>query len=598
LSSGDFSDPSIWEGNSVPGRNDDVVIKDGHIVYLTESARVKNITIEENSVLSLGESKIIIFCDLEVYGDVFPGYGRILFQGNSVSHNLVGNVYAHHLKVAGNSSSLIIQDTVSFSGKLTVNDNQVLINGLLILESTSESDAKIAEIGPNGGVVGNVMVLKYIYNDNRFWRYFSSPIDGATVADWQDDIPVTGGFENPTWGNTSQNSFYLYDETLSGEKNGGWTPYPQLVNSSEAPLIVGKGYSLFQRDNEDRPDHLGVTGNINQGDVQLPLTYTDNGSIDDDGWNLVGNPYPSSIDWDRIDESRIFNVDNAIYHNDNSTTPGTQVKRYYSNGVGIPEGTTGKISMCQSFWVKTNGDNPSIELNESDKVNKTAALYRKSKKNILRLIVEREYDNASDEVVVRLYDGATNYFDHNFDAYKKGGSDFSLATVSKDSSYLSINHVQLEADTVNISLLAGEGKYKFHFKGIKNFDKKVYLYDSVLGEMHDMSSGRYRFVVDSLQENRFKIVFEREVVARKGDKNEEADFTICPNPFINDITIYAEGIEGEYNIKLYSTDGELLMEADSTTDSFHIDLSDLKFGVYFVKVEYEDYSITKRIVKI
>jgi hypothetical protein len=40
-----------------------------------------------------------------------------------------------------------------------------------------------------------------------------------------------------------------------------------------------------------------ISNTVNAGTVNLPVTFTSNNCTANDGWNLVGNPYPSNIDW-------------------------------------------------------------------------------------------------------------------------------------------------------------------------------------------------------------------------------------------------------------------------------------------------------------
>src|SRR6478609_4072431 len=73
--------------------------------------------------------------------------------------------------------------------------------------------------------------------------------------------------------------------------------------------MAGKGYRLFIRgdrsdlgrldgsNNTQNEVTLEMWGTINTGNVVLPVTYTTSTGLADDGWNLVGNPYPSAFDW-------------------------------------------------------------------------------------------------------------------------------------------------------------------------------------------------------------------------------------------------------------------------------------------------------------
>ena len=77
-----------------------------------------------------------------------------------------------------------------------------------------------------------------------------------------------------------------------------------------------------------------------------------------DGWNLIGNPFPATLDWSTV---TLTNVNNAIY----IWNPSTEKYNYYVSGVAVPTGsyvgsTITNVPPMQSFWVQANASSPSI----------------------------------------------------------------------------------------------------------------------------------------------------------------------------------------------------------------------------------------------
>ena len=77
-----------------------------------------------------------------------------------------------------------------------------------------------------------------------------------------------------------------------------------------------------------------------------------------DGWNLIGNPFPATLDWSKV---TLTDVNNAIY----IWNPSTEKYNYYVNGVSAPTGsyagsTITNVPPMQSFWVQANGSSPAI----------------------------------------------------------------------------------------------------------------------------------------------------------------------------------------------------------------------------------------------
>ncbi len=80
---------------------------------------------------------------------------------------------------------------------------------------------------------------------------------------------------------------------MSGDPASGWTDYSTKTNI----LYPMAGYAANLGPN-DIPNTIDVTGIVNNGNVSITL-YNNNNPFTQ-GFNLVGNPYPSPIDWDAI----------------------------------------------------------------------------------------------------------------------------------------------------------------------------------------------------------------------------------------------------------------------------------------------------------
>lgn len=80
---------------------------------------------------------------------------------------------------------------------------------------------------------------------------------------------------------------------------------------------------------------IDVTGQIYQGTINFQVTFTDDltQAIEEDGWNLLGNPYPSIIDWNSSNWVK-QNINDAIYIYKGSTSS----YQTYINGVDINGG--------------------------------------------------------------------------------------------------------------------------------------------------------------------------------------------------------------------------------------------------------------------
>jgi len=78
---------------------------------------------------------------------------------------------------------------------------------------------------------------------------------------------------------------------------------------------------------------------------------------------------------------------------------------------------------------------------------------------------------------------------------------------------------------------------------------------------------------------------------------EEATFSIYPNPFINNINILPTGV-GEYSIQIYNTKGELVFsEFHLSFKQKVIDLQTVESGVYFIHIKAKNITVIEKVLK-
>ncbi|HLA63185.1 MAG TPA: T9SS type A sorting domain-containing protein [Rhodothermales bacterium] len=183
------------------------------------------------------------------------------------------------------------------------------------------------------------------------WRLLAAPTATATVGDvlgpvWTQGFP---GADAPFGGS----NVLRYDETAAGTLSAGYTS----PASAAEVMGAGRGYLTYVYADDDQdgtpegfPKALMVYGEAPAGPVALPVTYTTTADGDAvDGWNLVGNPYRQSIDWDLAVRT---DVASSAYVYD----PALPGYRVWNGVVGSLPG--GVVTALQGFWVKamdTNG---------------------------------------------------------------------------------------------------------------------------------------------------------------------------------------------------------------------------------------------------
>jgi hypothetical protein len=206
------------------------------------------------------------------------------------------------------------------------------------------------------------------------WRMITSPTL-TTSADL-----LTGFISQGVPGSSypeKQPNFLWFDETDTLTTNMSWRT--SIFNND---IVRGRGYYFYVFDSlsgaycDTLPRRMTSSGNtyfpgsFTYSGTNHPVTWTRrvggqahilpndttfyDTNIDDQGWNLMGNPTLSTLNWDASQGWSKTNLDNTIYIWD----PAVNQFRVW-NGIN---GTlaNGLISPFQAFWIKANNPNPAL----------------------------------------------------------------------------------------------------------------------------------------------------------------------------------------------------------------------------------------------
>jgi hypothetical protein len=210
--------------------------------------------------------------------------------------------------------------------------------------------------------------------DSTGWRMVASPVS-AKYSDMFTFPLVTQGFTGSTYP-TLQPNLMWWDETDGGTSLEGWCKPTNIT----ADISSGRGYFHYIFNGagitsggtyaDVLPSTMSVTGveNFNgSGSYNYTLSYTarvgsqtpsvsDTTYYDvnalDQGWNLIGNPTASTLDWDAVGTWTKTHVDNTIYVWDPSALNKNGDYLTWNGSIGTLG--NGKISPFQAFWVHAN----------------------------------------------------------------------------------------------------------------------------------------------------------------------------------------------------------------------------------------------------
>lgn len=382
--------------------------------------------------------------------------GMVNLVGSS-QQTISGNLTMYDLSLQSATGGIVGGGQLNLIGTLSISSGNFNANGNLTLISDINGTARVAEI-TGGLLTGNMTMERYIASGATNWRFLSSAVSGATLNDWNNDF-ITSGFPGSDFPSFPFTSILSYDETKSGIRDTGYVS----PTSANDPINVGEGYLVWCGDSLTGTTAftIDVDGPANTGNISLPVTFTSTGNGSHDGWNVVGNPYPSSIDWDGPGWTKT-NMHDAIYVWDANL----QQFASYVAGVGT-NGGSAYIPSSQAFWVQADTTAPVLSVTETVKADTDRVFLRKPTSDD-QLLVRIEGSKYYDETVIRINDDASQKYDAGYDARKLYSSNPDAPAISSI-----INHNDLSVNSIGSftedifflvkAIVSKTGTYSFDF---------------------------------------------------------------------------------------------------------------------------------------
>ncbi len=523
--------------------------------------------------------------------------------------------------------------TVKLVTELT--NGNLAVNGGFTLLSTATQTAMVAN-DPAAGVspttrriTGNVTVQRHITGHPSYtgmgYRYFSSPVDNYSYSQFTQTPLVTGaGYYWYNYAYTSANfpTLFIYQEGNNtddgtntggfegGSATGGW-------RCPTASPATGQGFNVHTPTNIT----TSFRGTVNNGTLTIPVTKT--GASTYSGWNLVGNPYPSPLDWDAVVAANAAVVEAALYRRIAKGTLNVVSWGKYIAGVGTIEGgtvggntpdntnITKDIALGQGFFVvaKTNGNITLTNAMRPTVATQTNPLFLRSENDKpMALKLRCQNSQFYDEMIVHFKEKATENYDGDFDAHKapeNGGTMPDMYMISADKKNISINGLPFSALQKNIpfvvkSKIAGEYQIKVQDATSVPTGSNIFLWDKELNiKQNLLLNPVYKFNAKVATYNtRFELIFDVSISA-----NLVGNLTVYPNPSTDNKVTLRLLTNGNANldIAIYDAMGRLAKtltaNKDLNTFEMPLDLSDLSQGVYMIYVSDEKGKYVTKFVK-
>lgn len=474
---------------------------------------------------------------------------------------------------------------------IRVNDN-IINNGTIVLKSggnllqvnsakTTYSGTGIFQAeGPENMALENGTV-------NMDYVYWSSPVAGQNIAAFSPGTPTR--------------NLLQYTEK---------TDY--FATTPDAVFKPAKGYAL-------RAETTGVatgvytktyvfTGAPNNGFFGAAVTKTGN------GYNLVGNPYPSAINFDILQANNAALIDGILYRWNNKvdTPPVQQGSAYnqsnyvtYSSLGGENPSLSGNIAVGMGFIVRSKASGTlnfeNVYTNGQQlRVATAATFYKKevSAKNRFWLALTSP-ENLYKTQLIGYIEGASDGLDRDFDAplLSMGANQFF--------SLLDDNVLVIQGKSENFEMsdkiilganIASKGKYSISLmqpEGIFASAQKVYLKDNKLNTITDLTAGSYSFDGEvGISESRFEIVYQTAALGT-GDI-AKSDLVV----YKNGNNFMVKGGKKMKSVEVFDASGRMVNVTPASSETVEISADTFLSGLYVLSIKYEDGTMkTKKVIK-
>ena len=560
-------------------------------------APAQGLIIPSGGYMIANNGNIVVTANWVNNGSFTSNGGTLIFAGAVQTLGGTSSTQFTNLTIAAGSNTKIISSGQMVNGIVLSNDT-LNANGNLTLLSTAAQTALVSGSG-SGEVIGNLTMQRYLASGFGY-KYFSSPFTSDMVNDFSSEINLATSFPD----------VYSFNENLS---SAGWVNYtnPSGLLTPLAGYAVNFGSS-------SAPLTVSLTGVVNNHTISSPTLYNHNQTYTL-GFNLVGNPYPSPIDWNAAGGWTKTNVDNAIYFFSNGTVSQyTGTYSSYVNGVSSNGVASNIIAAMQGFFIHvSNGTFPVAGLlavnNTARNLNLTTMFFDytvpQAPSPFIRLSAGF-YDLGPDGDPAAFYfkAGADGAFDKQLDALKLMNTHPgipNLYAIATDTARLSIYALPDTFDSVETVPLglttAQDGYISFKATDIENMPAGLYVYlsDTKTGIRQDLQNAPpYRLYLASGEyKNRFFLNFSTKEPAQGGSSGTLSNGSF--NAYSAGGTLFVNGglNPGETGeVRVINLLGQVVLRTEISGNNNQQLNSNFAPGIYLVNFSAPEGIQTKKVL--
>ncbi|PZU87806.1 MAG: hypothetical protein DI529_06465 [Chryseobacterium sp.] len=575
---------------------------------------------------------------LEVYYEMITSSGTVLLNNSGDNYKATftmidyttwdGTTWDNGSPASGVNAIVngdLVINTVSATNNLTINTGTVTVaegyslkaygnvinNGTIVVENDATF---LQENGDSYSGTGNAIVYRGANLKRTDFNYWSSPVSGQNLYNFSIGTPTS--------------RFYIYNEATDTFITTG-------LNASST-FSSGWGYAI--RGKQTYPTNTPVnemfsfTGIPNSGPITITLKKS---AGTDKGYNLIGNPYPSNINFGSLfnystNKNSIYNKQwfwtnlNAVTTQQGSDYAGNNYATFVSGSGGVgPTYVSNSLEetslrpqdytkVAQGFIVQAKYNNAplifnngirssnttdSIFFNKNQSENDEGENQEDSPEIInrywLKLITPQNIGNT---ILIAYNNYATNEFDSDYDA--------DLLSIGNDSFYSSVGSHRLQiqsransfstSDQINLGIkcsVAGNHIIALDGKDGIFSNQAVYLKDNSNGSVHNLQNEPYIFFAPVGEDGeRFKIIYQDAILNTNNSVKD--NFLIYKNQF----GLNLKSDENINQIEIYDVSGKLIYSQYHQVNQVVINTDKYNKGIYIIKIFQKSGVRTKKVI--
>ncbi len=596
---GNFSDGNNWSSGWAPSSGCRTVVINNSAnnpVISSGTFSLGNLSLNGGSGISVNSG-----ANLNICGNVNGISGWIAGNGNLTFNGSSAQTINGYLTTSGTGSVIIDNAngvSLTTGAIMEVRNALKLQNGTfnvsagnLIIGSDASNQGNLLKADAGASLTGNITYEKYLSGltstPNGAWYFVAPTTSGFALGGYDQG----GNNMHPATflpSNSDPGSLYTYSPNGGGFTESGWVK----ESSPSQTISAGQGLRVWARKVTSN-SQFSYTGAPISGSINFPISfcnsscsYAANGPTN--GWNLLGNPYPCTIDWNAAtgwtkngiagDAVYIWNANDEMY----STY----------NGIAGTNGGSRFIAGGQAFFINASSGSSSLSMTEDVKVNTNTSGLRVATEELSGLRINILSGTRKDEVFLDITPGH-----EAFSASKLDNPGLTLSLGQQNRYSIASLQSVGEGGIVPMNLRRNGNEFWFEIEksGPQWALTNIYLRDEVNGQIFPLNDGlnTFNFVATGNETDRFSLIISDAVTSAAGKL--ESAFSVYPNPTSGKLNLRnISNQKGSYTISDLS--GKVLSSGKLNGVLQSLNTESLSSGQYLIR--FENYPEVIRFSKL